>query len=82
MFAISRDEIRLYCVQPLTLPWIKHAVALAAMLALVRPALRAQAVTQPALRAAFLYNFAKFTEWPANSLPDGSLTLCVLDEGP
>lgn len=80
MFAISRDEIRLYCVQPLTPPWIKHVVALAAMLVFVCPGLRAQAVTQPALRAAFLYNFAKFTEWPAHSVPHGSLTLCVLDD--
>lgn len=50
------------------------------MLVLVRPELGAQAVTQPALRAAFLYNFAKFTEWPLDSLPTGPLTLCVLDD--
>jgi hypothetical protein len=43
--------------------------------------LSAQAVTQPALRAAFLYNFAKFTEWPPDSVPTGPLTLCVLDDG-
>lgn len=55
-------------------------VALVAMLALVRTGLDAQAVTQPALRAAFLYNFAKFAEWPADSLPTGSLTLCVIDD--
>jgi hypothetical protein len=40
----------------------------------------AQSVTQPELRAAFLYNFAKFTEWPA-SAPSAPLTLCVLEDG-
>lgn len=55
-------------------------VALAAMLIVVRAGLDAQAVTQPALRAAFLYNFAKFTEWPPDSLPTGPLMLCVIDD--
>ena len=50
------------------------------MLPLVCLELHAQAVTQPALRAAFLYNFAKFTEWPADRPPNGPLTLCVLDD--
>jgi hypothetical protein len=50
------------------------------MLLLVRVEIDAQAVTQPALRAAFLYNFAKFTEWPPDGLPAGPLTLCVLDD--
>jgi hypothetical protein len=50
------------------------------MSVLLRPELDAQAVTQPALRAAFLYNFAKFTEWPPDGLPTGPLTLCVLDD--
>lgn len=50
------------------------------MLLLVRVEIDAQAVTQPALRAAFLYNFAKFTEWPPDGLSAGPLTLCVLDD--
>jgi hypothetical protein len=40
----------------------------------------AQAVTQPALKAAFLYNFAKFAEWPVDQGSSGPLTLCVLDD--
>jgi hypothetical protein len=50
------------------------------MLLAVRAGLAGQAVTQPALRAAFLYNFAKFTEWPGESGPAAPLTLCVLDD--
>jgi hypothetical protein len=50
------------------------------MLVVVRAGLSAQAITQPALRAAFLYNFAKFTEWPGDVAPIGPLTLCVIDD--
>jgi hypothetical protein len=40
----------------------------------------AQAVTQPALKAAFLFNFAKFVEWPADVPSAGPLTVCVLND--
>lgn len=38
----------------------------------------AQTAPEPALKAAFIYNFAIFTEWPAAALPpDASLSLCI-----
>ena len=41
----------------------------------------AQDVTEPALKAAFIYNFAKFTEWPADLLPARApFTICVLGD--
>jgi hypothetical protein len=41
----------------------------------------AQSATAAALTSAFLYNFAKFTEWPSDSLPPGQrLTLCVIGD--
>ena len=41
----------------------------------------AQSATAPALKAAFLYNFAKFTEWPPDVLPPGApIQLCVAGE--
>jgi uncharacterized protein DUF4154 len=41
----------------------------------------AQTATAPALKAAFLYNFAKFTEWPADALPQGEpLVMCVIND--
>ena len=41
----------------------------------------AQDVTEPALKAAFIYNFAKFTEWPADARATGApLVLCVLGD--
>jgi len=39
-----------------------------------------QGVEAAAVKAAFLYNFAKFAEWPADSrTPDGPLILCTND---
>jgi hypothetical protein len=42
--------------------------------------LSSQSVTQPALKAAFLFNFAKFVEWPGESPSTAPLAVCVLDD--
>lgn len=43
--------------------------------------LRGQTVTAPAVKAGFLYNFAKFAEWPSDVLPPGApLVLCVIED--
>jgi hypothetical protein len=40
----------------------------------------AQGVSQSAVKAAFLFNFAKFTEWPPGRLaPQGTLRFCVTE---
>jgi hypothetical protein len=40
-----------------------------------------QTATVPSLKAAFLYNFAKFAEWPADVLaPAQRLSLCVVGD--
>jgi hypothetical protein len=50
------------------------------LLAVITVSAGAQSVAAPALKAAFLYNLAKFTEWPADALPAGaSLVLCATD---
>ncbi len=42
--------------------------------------LYAQAASEPALKAAFLLNFAKFTDWPEDLLaPTAPIVLCVTD---
>jgi uncharacterized protein DUF4154 len=42
----------------------------------------AQTATASTVKAAFLFNFAKFTEWPADALaPGGALMLCVINDG-
>lgn len=41
----------------------------------------AQDVTEPALKAAFVYNFAKFTDWPKDAVPaKAPFTICVLGD--
>jgi hypothetical protein len=41
----------------------------------------AQDVTEPALKAAFIYSFAKFTQWPADAIATGApLILCVVGD--
>jgi uncharacterized protein DUF4154 len=41
-----------------------------------------QDVTEPSLKAAFIFNFAKFTEWPQDVLPASApFVACVLGDG-
>jgi len=65
---------------PLAIRTRRVLIALVAALLATRGGAAGQAVTQPALRAAFLYNFAKFTEWPTDGAPAGPLRLCVVDD--
>jgi len=61
--------------------WARLAVVLAALLLLWSAPVRAQRVTAPALKAAFLLNFANFVEWPADALGSGQrLSLCVIGD--
>jgi hypothetical protein len=60
--------------------WRRRAAVLAASLLCV-PAAHAQDVTEASLKAAFIYNFAKFTEWPADGLPGTApFNACVLGD--
>jgi hypothetical protein len=66
-----------------TVRWRRRACAAAALFLLCALTARAQDVTEPSLKAAFIYNFAKFTEWPQGVLPPtGSFNACVLGDGP
>ena len=62
--------------------WLRPFCAAVAMMALSMSARSyAQSATAAALTSAFLYNFAKFTEWPADSLAPGQrIALCVLGD--
>jgi len=43
----------------------------------------AQVATAPELKAAFLFNFVRFTTWPADALPAGGpIAICVLGDRP
>jgi hypothetical protein len=51
-----------------------------AIVLLVPSVTRSQDVTEPALKAAYIYNFVKFTEWPGNAPASDALVLCVLGD--
>jgi hypothetical protein len=60
---------------------VQLTCATAAVLLLVQGLPSAQDVTESALKAAYIYNFAKFTEWPAGVvLAAEPLALCVLGD--
>ena len=58
----------------------RRLLCLAVTMLAASAVLGSQAVTQPALKAAFLFNFAKFVEWPTDAVGSSPLTLCVLDD--
>jgi hypothetical protein len=58
----------------------QHVVAALASVLLTVVAF-AQDVSGPNLKAAYIYRFALFTEWPADALPQtGPLTMCVVGD--
>jgi hypothetical protein len=59
------------------------AAVLAAACLLCTSTGRAQDVTESSLKAAFIYSFAKFTEWPQDALPSTAIfSACVLGDSP
>lgn len=60
--------------------YARYAAAVAVIL-LVGSAAFPQDVTEPALKAAFIFNFVKFTEWPARTLPAADpFVICVVND--
>ena len=56
-------------------------IALALIVTFLLPAIAyAQDVTEPALKAAFVYNLAKFTEWPPEAVALRPFSMCVLSD--
>lgn len=57
---------------------IRHMVLLVGLLSFCPAIASAQDISVPALKAAFLSNFVKFTDWPEDALPAGRVfTFCV-----
>jgi hypothetical protein len=72
-----RDDERGVRGQHLTT--VRLVIVSLAMVLLGRTAAVAQDVTEPALKAAFIYNFARFTTWPDVPSSD-SFAICVLND--
>ena len=62
--------------------WKWHAIRL--VLCCLAVATQAQSATEYQVKAAFLFNFAKFVEWPADAFPgaDAPLQICLLGQDP
>jgi hypothetical protein len=57
--------------------------AVVTLLLLCPSTVRTQDVTEPSLKAAIIYNMARFTEWPLDALPLSALfTACVVGDIP
>jgi hypothetical protein len=51
------------------------------MLAVIAGPAAAQTVSAPGLKAAYLFNFARFVQWPADAIPAGApLVLCIVND--
>jgi hypothetical protein len=59
---------------------VLSAIAALAMVLLGPTAAVPQDVTEPALKAAFIYNFARFTTWPPDTAAGDSFVICVLND--
>jgi hypothetical protein len=61
-----------------------RALELLIVLAMLLPSASAQSASEYQVKAAFLFNFAKFVEWPADAFPtpDAPLQICVLGQDP
>ncbi len=57
---------------------------LGVLLCLLAAAAQAQSATEYQVKAAFLFNFARFVEWPADAFlnADSALQICVLGQDP
>jgi hypothetical protein len=65
--------------------WVTTVVVLTAVFcrASGMQRLQAQQASELELKVALLYNFAKFVEWPTDSLPGGApITLCIVGDQP
>jgi hypothetical protein len=60
---------------------VRAVVTLVAALAVTHAGAAQGSVRAADVKAAFLYNFARFTEWPAEALPAGAaIVICVIGD--
>ncbi len=61
---------------------LRSAVTCVLLAACLSAQAQAPAPTEYQVKAAFLYNFGKFVEWPPGTLADSSFAICVLGDDP
>jgi hypothetical protein len=62
---------------------VRSALAATVLIAigLAHPAAQVASVDEGDIKAAFLYNFTKYIEWPHGALDAGEFRICVMGEG-
>ena len=61
---------------------LRHALRLLVVLASLAKVCVGQGADEYEVKAAFLYNFTKFIEWPAATEPSPSFAICILGDDP
>jgi len=80
-----RDDVSRTCKEPLKAMRHRPALELLILLAmLLSTAAQAQSATEYQVKAAFLFNFARFVEWPPDAFlsADSPLQICILGQDP
>ena len=62
--------------------WLRRGAACALLCASLSAQVQDAAPTEYQVKAAFLYNFGRFVEWPPQSPPPSTFTICVLGKDP
>lgn len=62
--------------------WLRRAAACALLCGFLCAQAQEATPTEYQVKAAFLYNFGKFVEWPQSSAPPSVFTICVLGKDP
>ena len=57
---------------------VVHQTIVVTLLATAPLAAQPSTVVEDDVKAAFLYNFAKYVEWPDSAFPEGALRVCVV----
>lgn len=62
--------------------WGRGGLAAACLASASTVASQGPPASEAAVKAGFVFNFGKFTEWPVTALPAGPLQLCVVGQDP
>jgi hypothetical protein len=82
LFASFTNETRLQPATRFVAIARCFAVGFLGMMFLLCASVNAQEASEYQVKAAFIYNFAKFVEWPGNANPDAPLLIGVLGKDP
>ncbi len=80
----TSNRLRNRCHTPCQRAWQSRRSIFSLLVCLLAAVAQAQSATEYQVKAAFLFNFARFVEWPADAFPsaDAALQICMLGQDP